>query len=215
LSKAKEKAMFAVCISQRDQIYKSMILGLDDNDGITPMHYNDRTNVINPKWAVDDWLGASRSNSGKLINGVIGNYIEEYKKLARCPSLAKGTTGDGKLSNGYFDYTFPHAFARIQLARIETSGTWSGRGVSIPWVIEEDPLNVNGSNIESAFSNVDYLGSWHDDGVKGGYTAIDGSSVIMRNHTNTFKAQNILLRVEGVDKSLSGPGSIFTWPRGF
>jgi len=111
LASAREKARFAICISNRDQIYKAMQLGLDDNDDITPMIQDgDYTNPADPTWKDDDWMGARRSQNGKLENGVIGYYIPSYKEIARCPSLPTGSIGDRENSNGFYDYTASCSF---------------------------------------------------------------------------------------------------------
>lgn len=61
LSSAREKAKFAVCVTNRDQLYKSMAVELGDHDDTTPMiqdgSYN---NPINPAWEKDDWMGANK-----------------------------------------------------------------------------------------------------------------------------------------------------------
>ena len=213
LSKAREKAMFAVCISQRDQIYKSMLLGVDDNDSFTPLHFNSKNNPVDPEWDKHDWLGAGEGN-GVLKNGVIGNYISSYKTLARCPSLPEGTLGDRTNSNGGFDYTFPIALGRIKIGLISVNLTWNSRSAATPYVVEESPYYINGPNKESAFANDDRLGTWHDFGSKGGYTAIDGHSVVMKNIGATFKPSSMQIPDKnGAPVGISGPGALSPWPR--
>lgn len=213
LGKAREKAKFAVCISQRDQIYKSMLLGVDDNDSFTPLHFNSKTNPVNPEWDKHDWFGAAEGD-GLLHNGVIGNYISSYKSLARCPSLEKGTLGDRTTSNGGFDYSFPLALGRIKLGLIPVNLTWNSRNAATPYVLEESPYYINGPNIESAFAGDDRLGTWHDFGVKGGYTAIDGHSVVLKNIGATFKpGQMQIEKLSGDSVTIDGPAALSPWPR--
>ena len=214
LGRAREKAKFAICISQRDQTYKAMMLGLDDNDDITPrISKPGNVNPVDPNWKDHDWTGASKNNSGQLINGVIEKYIPSFFQIARCPSLNKGTPGDQTGSNGYFDYTHPAALGRIRFASIENSITWQGRTKYTPWVIEESPKTINGNNQEGAFAGGDSLGTWHDFGKKGGFTAIDGHSEVVYGHTNTFKANTLQIEYQGSMKLLQTHNSLENWPR--
>ena len=214
LSKAREKALFVVCISQRDQLYKGMQLGLKDNDYITPMIRGmNYTNPVDPDWEKDDWMGASRPNDGQLINGVIEQYIPDYRTITRCPSLPDGTPGDQTGSNGHFDYTHPYSFARIKFARIDTVMQANSRELPTLWITEENPATVNGLWKEGAFANKDKIGSWHDNGKKGGYISIDGVSVIMRNHYNNFSANSMTMEYKGVIKSIRQVDTLEAWPR--
>lgn len=216
LSTAREKARFAVCASQRNQLYKAMQLAMADNDSITPVIYDGHhTNPVDPLIAVDDWMGTSAPNGGRLINGVIGKYVPGYEGIARCPSLPTGTPGDGTGSNGHFDYTHPAAFARIQLAKFSISMTSNGQELPTPWVIEENPQTINGGNKEGAFANIDKVGSWHDKGTKGGYTSIDGHSVVLKNHFNNYTANSMQMDYVGSMKGINNKSSLESWPRPF
>ena len=214
LSKAREKAHFAICISQRDQVYKAMQLGLGDEDDITPMIVDaDHLNPVNPSWEFDDFIGASRSNPGELHNGVIGLYVPDYKKLMRCPSLPTGELGSGVGSNGYFDYTFLGAMARIKLHMMPSEITWNGRQIATPYVVEESPKYINGNYKDAAFCNDDRGATWHDFGKKGGYTALGGHSVVIYNHADTFKANNFTTTYNGQPKGVNTKDSLEVWPR--
>ena len=214
LSKAREKAMFSICVSHRGQIYKGMFTGIEEHDNYTPViRDNYYTNPANPKWENDDWLGASRDNGGQLINGVIEAYLPTYKDHIRCPSLPEGEPGDKKGSNGYFDYTFVSALGRLDIYSIPTEMMWNGREKATPYVLEESPESINGHNIESAFAMTDFIGSWHDFGKKGGYTAWDGHSEVLRNHSNTFIARTMQIDYKGLIKSLAFTNSVERWPR--
>ena len=214
LAQAREKAKFAICISQRDQIYKIMQLGLDDHDDITPMIVDaDHLNPVNPSWIVDDFSGASRSNPGELHNGVMGLYAPEYKSLMRCPSIEKGVLGSGVGSNGYYDYTFLGAMARIKLHMMPSQITWNGRQIATPYVVEESPKYINGNYKDAAFCNDDRGATWHDFGKKGGYTALDGHSVVMYNHADTFKPNHFTAQYDGGTKGVNTKDSLEAWPR--
>ena len=216
LAKAREKAKFAICISQRDQVAKAMNLGLDDNDDITPMIQDgDFTNPVDRNWKDHDWIGSSDPNGGQLINGVIGLYVESYQSIMRCPSLPEGTPGDQTGSNGHYDYTHLASFARIKISMIGTQMTSMGKTFATPWTLEENPKSINGNNREGAFANTDNLGHWHDFGTKGGYTAIDGHSVVVYNHGENMTANSM----EMLDFNGGGPtpmrvrNSLVDWPR--
>ncbi|MCM8538866.1 MAG: type II secretion system GspH family protein [Lentisphaeraceae bacterium] len=214
LAGAREKAKFAVCISQRDQVYKIMQLGLGDEDDITPMVVDaDHENPVNPSWVTDDFSGTCRSKPGSLINGVMGLYAPDYRNLMRCPSLPTGVLGSGVGSNGYFDYTFLGAMARIKLTMMPSEITWNGRQIATPYVVEESPRYINGGFKDAAFCSDDRLGSWHDFGKKGGYSALDGHSVVIYNHAETFKANNFTTIYNGVTKGVNTKSSLEAWPR--
>ncbi|MCM8538162.1 MAG: type II secretion system GspH family protein [Lentisphaeraceae bacterium] len=216
LHKAREKALFAICTANRNQIYLAMQIGLDDHDDITPMIQDGAyTNGDNPTWEEDDWMGSSSPNEGELINGVIGQYIPSYKKLARCPSLRTGTPGDKTYSNGHYDYTHPAAFARIRFGSMTNNMTAMGQDFPTPWVLEESSNSINGNNKEGAFAETDYLGDWHDFGTKGGYAALDGHSVVVRNHSNNFKASSMFMYYNNELKTLKNRQGVIPWPREF
>ena len=214
LGSAREKAKFAVCMSNRNQLYKAMATSLSDNDGITPVIFDgNHLNPLNPDIAVDDWMGAYKSQGGKLINGVIEKYTSNYKEIARCPSLEGGVPGSGVGSNGYFDYTHLASFARIKFAKFSLSMMANGQEYPTPWVVEENPQTVNGGNREGAFANIDKIGSWHENGTKGGYTSIDGHSVVFNNHFNSYTANSMTMEYEGAFKGINNKSSLEAWPR--
>lgn len=214
LSKAREKAMFSICISHRGQIYKAMFTGIDQHDNYTPVIRDANwTNPVNPRWDYDDWLGASRPNGGQLINGVIEEYLPNYKEFLRCPSLPEGEFGDRKGSNGIYDYTFMPALGRMNINHIPAEMLWNGRQKPTPYVLEENPESINGENREAAFANSDHLGTWHDFGRKGGYTAFDGHAEAVRDHTDTFQAYNMQIEYNDTIKILNSTDSVEKWPR--
>ncbi len=216
LAKAREKARFSICIANRDQVYKAMQLGLDDNDDYTPMIQDGNyTNPTEPSWKDDDWMGSCRPQGGKLVNGVIGLYLESYESIARCPSLPTGSPGDQTGSNGYYDYTHLAAFARIKFNMINTEITSMGSTFATPWTVEENPKSINGGNREGAFANTDIVGSWHDFGKKGGYSAIDGHSVVVRNQGENMTANSMWMDYEGVSKNIRLRGALESWPRSY
>lgn len=216
LGSAREKAKFAVCMSQRNQLYKAMASAVYDNDGFTPVIFDgSHLNPDDPDIAVDDWMGATKDQGGKLINGVIGKYAPGYKDIARCPSLPDGVPGSGVGSNGYFDYTHLAAFARIKFAKFSPTMMANGQEFATPWTVEENPQTVNGGNREGAFANIDKIGSWHENGTKGGYTSIDGHSVVFNNHFNNYTANSMTMEYEGAYKGINNRSSLEAWPREF
>ncbi|MCJ8346661.1 prepilin-type N-terminal cleavage/methylation domain-containing protein, partial [bacterium] len=106
LGNAREKAKFAVCVSNRNQNYKLILLGGSENNGILPRFNTEGSpNSSTPDYRVDDWAGA-RQGDGELINGVMTSYISEPSTILRCPSKPEGAVGSSVNSNGAFDYSF-------------------------------------------------------------------------------------------------------------
>ncbi|MCM8529773.1 MAG: hypothetical protein NE330_01315 [Lentisphaeraceae bacterium] len=216
LHKAREKALFAVCTSNRGQVYKAMYMGMDDNKEVTPRFIGwNNTNPSDPDWFEDDWSGAVHGQGGKLVNGVVNRYID-YSKISRCPSLHEGVAGDKVSSNGFFDYSYLQSFGNIQIYKLPSTITWAGNSHSMPLILEEDPFYINGSNRESGFGNNDFLGMWHDFGKKGGYLGIDGSSVIVRNNGVKFRSKELYMDYQDkVGVALSDHKALEDWPRPF
>ncbi|MCM8525297.1 MAG: type II secretion system GspH family protein [Lentisphaeraceae bacterium] len=215
LATAREKAKYAVCTSNRNQIYKAIFVALDGEDDITPIFWGkDYTNPVDPKYDTDDWIGAISSQGGKVENGVIEPYVPGYKEVLRCPSLPAGTNGDKTNSNGYFDYTFLQSFGRMRMSFLLSQITWAGSSWAAPMVLEEDPEHINGSNEETGFGNVDYLGSWHDFGKKGGYIGTQGNAVTVYWNGIKFLANDLKYWYNDTEKSLGSYSSMEgNWPR--
>lgn len=218
LATAREKAKYAVCTSNRNQIYKAIFIALDGQDDKTPRfigwNYNNPDEPAEPNYATDDWMGARAASGGILVNGVIQPYAPGYKEVARCPSLPAGTSGDKINSNGYFDYSFLQAFSRMPIGMLQSSMTWAGNEWAAPMVMEEDPFHINGNNKETGFGNVDFLGSWHDFGKKGGYIGTQGNAVTVYYNGIKFLANDLKYEYNGVEKSLGSQTSMEeSWPR--
>lgn len=217
---AREKAKFAVCVSQRDQNYKLIIHGIRDNDYRTPeFYYWNGNNPADPDYRTRDWMGAAqkfgypKSPRKAIINPVAGHYsghtdwtnsnpssVHPLSSILKCPSILNDTvvtqtTG----SNGVFDYSFTQSFSGIIFNKLETSVQWNGLDKSTPLIVEEDPRYNMGEGKfyrESSWSNSDTVGTWHDFGKKGGYTGIDGSSSIIRSGPR-FKAESASMLYNG------------------
>lgn len=215
LANAREKAKYAVCTSNRNQVYKTIFIALDGNDDLTPRFVGwNHVNPANPSYANDDWIGAIAGQGGKIENGVIEPYSPGYKDVMRCPSLPAGNPGDQKTSNGYFEYSFLQAFSRMRMSFLLSEITWSGQNYSAPMVLEEDPYHINGNNRETGFGNVDYLGKWHDFGKKAGYIGTQGNAVTIRWNGVKFLANDLKYWYNGQEKSLGSPTSMEgSWPR--
>ncbi|MCM8527657.1 MAG: type II secretion system GspH family protein [Lentisphaeraceae bacterium] len=194
LSRAREKAKFAVCISNRDQNYKTMAIAMTDEDDTLPWFLHDGTaNPVNPDYKVDDWAGA-RQGDGQLTNAVAELYAPGFQPTMRCPSLPFTSASSGVGSNGAFDYSFNLSLAYLKINAIQTTLTWNGLQKATALIIEEDPDHINRFNKETGFGNTDFVGQWHDFGKKGGYTAIDGHAETFYTKGVTFESnhQNIL-----------------------
>lgn len=215
LSSAKEKAHFAVCVSNRNQNFKMIMNGISDNASKVPLWFTGDTintmgdwyknNNIVPDYNREDWMGTvswrlDKRNRGSvetaIVNPVAGLYsghtewtytVDEILargkhplvEIMRCPSLKDGIGKKG--SNGAFDYSFVQAYRGLALPKMDNAVTWYGNEMSAPLIIEEDPAkNINTRWKETAWGNADQIGTWHDFGKKGSYTAIDGSVAIIR-----------------------------------
>ena len=218
LATAREKAKYAVCTSNRNQIYKAIFIALDGEDDITPRfvgwNHNNPDEPAVANYASDDWLGARAGDGGKLVNGVITPYAPGYKDVVRCPSLPEGSPGDQKSSNGFFEYTFLQAFSRMRMSYLLSEITWSGSQWAAPMVMEEDPFYINGNNRETGFGNQDFLGKWHDFGKKAGYIGTQGNAVTVYWNGIKFKANDLKFMYKGEEKSLGSQTSMEgAWPR--
>ena len=214
LGKAREKAKFAVCISNRDQNYKIMAMALDGNQDKLPNFLNNGfNNPGNPEVSDDDWAGTRNRTTTSIVNPVAGLYSNGFEEIMKCSSLAKGTDGDGISSNGDFDYAFPAALSSINIALLETTITWKGQEKFTPIIVEEYPTSLNNGTHESSFSNGDALGTWHDFGKKIGYTALDGHSETLYPKGLNYNAGSMQIHWNGTNVTLSGHSSLETWPR--
>ena len=163
-----------------------------------------KTNEIEPDYKREDWMGTVRwgldkRNGGpntSIVNPVAGLYsghtewtytVDEVvaagkhplSDTLRCPSIDEGPRQVG--SNGAFDYSFVQAVRGQAMPKFNNTVTWYGEEMAAPLIVEEDPAsNINYNNRETAWGNGDRIGTWHDFGKKGSYTATDGSIVIIR-----------------------------------
>ena len=214
LARAREKAKFAVCTSNRDQNYKLMMIAMDDTNEILPVFLSGGSaNDSDPEYLSDDWAGAKQGN-GTIVNPVGGLYINNFADTMRCPSLEQGERGSGIGSNGVFDYSFMESFAALQLFNLGNSAIWNGVSLDTPLIVEEDPYyNINESNQTTAFGNSDSFGSWHDFGKKAGYSAIGGNAVVFRTKGIRYQATTLWVDYKGVSEKVGVKGTIETWPR--
>ena len=220
LSSAREKAKFAVCVSQRDQNYKLIVNGVRDHNGRLPeFYYWSGWNPADPDYRTRDWMGAAqkfgypKSVRKAIVNPVAGHYsgntdwtnnnpaeVHPLSSILRCPSInafetPTRTTG----SNGAFDYSFTQSFSGLYLNKLDTSVTWNGLDLSAPIIVEEDPrYNMGHGKFyrETSWSNSDTVGTWHDFGKKGGYTSVDGAAAIIRSGPR-FKPEGASMLYEG------------------
>lgn len=214
LGKAREKAMFAVCIANRDQNYKMMAMAFDGNQELTPTYRNKGFhNPADPEYASDDWAGVQNRSNSDIVNPVAGLYSDGLEGVMRCPSLPAGSDGDGTNSNGGFDYAYPAAFAKMKINLLETHITWNGQEKYTPIIVEEYPTSLNNGTHESSFANGDSLGSWHDFGKKTGYVALDGHSEVIYLKGVRYSAGSMEMYWDGTNVSLGSSSSLETWPR--
>ena len=215
LTKAREKANFAVCTSNRDQNYKLLMVAMDDTKEYMPIFQSGGSaNAVDREYEKDDWAG-TRQNNGTIVNPVAGLYVGDgFDQSMKCPSLPKGTLGSGVGSNGVFDYSFMESFAGLKLFHVNSTVTWNGIETATPMVVEEDPYyNINESNKTTAFGNSDSFGSWHDFGKKAGYAALDGHAVVFRTNGVRYEARDMTMYYRGEIKTIGVKDSLEDWPR--
>ena len=214
LGKAREKAMFAVCVANRDQIYKMMAMAFDGNQELTPSFRNKGfNNPASPQYESHDWSGTQNRNTTNVVNPVAGLYADSIADLMKCPSLPAGEDGDETGSNGGFDYSFPAALSRMKLNLLETEVTWRGQTKFTPIIVEEKPQTLNNGTHESSFANGDALGTWHDYGKKIGYVALDGHTEVVYPKGVNYTAGSMEMYWDGSKTSIGNHSSLETWPR--
>ena len=221
LSKAREKARFAVCTSQKDQNYKLIYLAMMDyNDTLPRFLYNSGWNPADPEYENHDWMGAAQKMGPQkqvrkaIVNPVAGHYsgdtdwtnnnpTENHNllKIMKCPSLESFTEPTATAgSNGGFDYSFPQALGGRNVDMLQNVVDWHSKEMPTPLVVEEDPRWNMGHGefyIETAWGNGDTIGRWHDFGKKAGYMAIDGHTVVLHSGTLKYSANNAYMEHNG------------------
>jgi len=225
LSKAREKAYFALCTSQKDQNYKMIYLGMMDHNDDLPRFLYNGWNPEDPKYEDHDWMGAgqkmgsSKTLNRAIVNPVAGHYsghtewtdnnpVENHflLKIMKCPSLVPFVTPTATSgSNGAFDYSFPQALGGRNISIIESTVEWNSSERPTPLVVEEDPRWNMGHGqfyIETSFGNGDTVGRWHDFGKKSGYTAMDGHLKVLHSGTNRYSADNAYMNFNGSQVAL-------------
>ncbi|MCM8538063.1 MAG: type II secretion system GspH family protein [Lentisphaeraceae bacterium] len=214
LHKAREKAKFAVCISNRDQNYKLMMMAIDDNTEVLPFFLaNTAANPVNPTIGAHDWAGATQAN-GEIENPVAETYMSSFRGIMRCPTLPKGTKRSGVGSNGSFDYSFLEAIGGLKLHLLGLNANWNGVDMYTPLIMEEDPMqNINESNMTTGNGNSDLMSSIHDFGKKGGYTAVDGHSAIFYSKGIKYQTLDLEVLYDGNKVKAAAKGSLEDWPR--
>jgi type II secretory pathway pseudopilin PulG len=246
LKNAVEKTKFAVCMSQRDQNYKLIMQGMKDNQHRLPQFIYSGWNPKEPRYGYNDWMGAGqkfgypKAHRKSIVNPVAGLYfgtgddfyanpgnpakVHPVQSIMKCPSISSKTTPTATSgSNGSFDYSFAQAFSGLYIAKLEMSVDWLGKDMPTPLIAEEDPRMSMGHGKfyrETSWGNGDTVGEWHDFGKKGGYTAIDGHSAIVRtnnqNPNGMFRSTNVYIEYDGALKLLNSYGSVDpVWPRNF
>ena len=182
LSKAREATKFAVCKSNLSQHYRTMMTAVSDNNNRLPRVFpnGSGSNPVKPNLRDHDWYGA---NNGNMTNPVLAEYSGGVTSFLLCPAFGTGAKGSGKGSNGSFDQSFIAAFSTAFLDSISTESFTgaqytSAESVPTPLIIEEDPITINGSNMEGGFSNVDMLALPHykRSQKRGSYASVDGSN---------------------------------------
>ena len=208
LQNARGVAQFAVCTSNRRQVYMSVFLSMNDNNGALPFFYEGLAGVPNPAEPsiTDDWAG-TKQKDGLITNPVAGLYTgsdESFRRVMRCPSKAVTShVGSREGSNGIFDYSFPQAFSGLNTSLIGSEVKWlaqsaDSRYMRTPLIIEEHPEHINGDDVETAFGVWDKLDEHHytSGRKRGAYLAMDGTMVIYRTLGKQYRTGNHEARFE-------------------
>jgi prepilin-type N-terminal cleavage/methylation domain-containing protein len=173
ISRVRTAANEAVCANHIHQLMGAFISFACDNDNHLPgtlYGSNDGS------YTQSDWLFGQGGFNNSPQSGTIYHYVNT-PRVYRCPSLDSAFAATAQ-SNGRFDYAFFVCFGGTNRANIKPqsklfnlNGTFSF--VPTPILVQEEPFQVNGYNIEGDHANVDQISHIHHGGSY--YGTIDGS----------------------------------------
>jgi prepilin-type N-terminal cleavage/methylation domain-containing protein len=198
LQRAKEQANAVKCQNNMKQLMTAFLTFAHDNKGHLPGNRQESTRMRGANaWKACFLFGTyDASQNANYIhapqNGTIWKYTRNYD-LYRCPSLPANLArvGSRYITNSRFDVAMPMLWPGAKVTKIKQlsaycptadrndktaaqfgtmpNKTW----VATPIIVQEDPYNQNGNNIEGAHSESDYIATNHNKGSY--YGAIDGS----------------------------------------
>lgn len=173
INKARSAANDASCASNIRQIMNGFLSFATDNDGHLP---GSMYGVNDGSFTQSDWLFGQGNFNTSPQSGSVFRYVNN-RKVYRCPSL-DSMFAAGTQSNGRFDYAFFVCFAGARVTNVKRDsklynldGSWTT--AATPILVQEDPYQFNGYNIEGDHSNVDQMSHIHNGGSY--YGTIDGS----------------------------------------
>lgn len=192
LQKAKEQAMALKCQTNLRTMMQAVLMFAADYKGVLPGNDSDRTNP--DWWKRDPYWGppqgknvASFPLSDAPRNGTLWKYVRN-KDVYFCPSQQNHGAvllHDG--SNAAFDYAMFKSFTGAKLNKIKTISWFNpfpgpkgnkifpgARQMPTPYIIQEHPSTINGTNPEPGHSNDDGSTTVHSGGTY--YASIDGST---------------------------------------
>ena len=192
LQKAKEQAMALKCQTNLRTMMQGVLMFAADYKGVLPGNDGDRGNP--DWWKRDPYWGPPQGKNVSSFplsdaprNGTLWKYIRN-KDVYFCPSQQNHGAvllHDG--SNAAFDYAMFKSFTGAKLNKIKTISWFNpfpgpkgnkifpgARQMPTPYIIQEHPSTINGTNPEPGHSNDDGSTTVHSGGTY--YASIDGST---------------------------------------
>jgi prepilin-type N-terminal cleavage/methylation domain-containing protein len=198
LQRAKEQSNAVKCQNNMKQLVTAFLLFAHDNKGHLPGNRQESTRMTGANaWKACFLFGNynAAQNSNYIYapqNGTIWKYVKSYD-IYRCPSLpgSFARPGSGVVTNSRFDVAMPMLWPGAKVSKIKGTSAYCPSAdrsdktaaqfgsipnktlVPTPLIVQEDPLNQNGNNIEGAHSESDRMATNHYKGSY--YGAVDGS----------------------------------------
>ena len=166
------------CRHNLQQLVTGMIAFADDHEDHTPGSCNDSWSGAQPIWH-RDWLSSDGSWNTSPQGGQLFPYVGKSYDAYLCPEIQNGYNlgQNGFNSNGHFDYAIFIIFSGAAIHALPLTSTLNypdghTTNMPAPYIVEEDPDEINYGNLEGGHSNVDQISHVHRGG--GNYACADG-----------------------------------------
>jgi prepilin-type N-terminal cleavage/methylation domain-containing protein len=193
LSGARKQAGLLKCQTNLSALYKGFLIFSTDHNDYLPGNYYTRNE--SEYWKTD-WLSGQGALPDTGVNpdpptisaafqatpehGTLFPYIGKQPLVLRCPNIPQGPFGQGKGSNGKFDYSVIGIFAGAKIDKIEGLSQFKNpqmnryQSHATPLLLEEDPENhINNKYVEGCHGHIDKFSRIHSEGSP--YVSVDGS----------------------------------------